>query len=137
MKGIFWTIALLAAAVPNVAIAQILSPPINAPTSRPQRPANQQPAPVQNVRSSQLSGCQSWVLQLQPAVSQSDVMVAAGTARSVEGVAQVMWQIRNGVDRGYCLVRRDGRVTAAVQYTSGGTLHYFPSESDALGGPVQ
>lgn len=64
-------------------------------------------------------------------------MVAPGTARSVEGLAQVMWQIRDGVDRGYCLVRRDGRVLSAVQYTSGGTLHYFPTEDDSIGGPVQ
>ncbi|MBD2092984.1 hypothetical protein H6F67_24355 [Microcoleus sp. FACHB-1515] len=138
MKGIFWTVALLAASIPNMAIAQVFSPPITAPTSRPERPAQRpnQPAPAQNVRSAQLSGCQNWVLRLQN-VSQSQVMVAPGTARSVEGIAQVLWQIRDGVDRGYCLVRRDGRVTAAVQYTSGGTLHYFPTESDALGGPVQ
>lgn len=139
MKGMLWTVALLAASIPNAAIAQVFSPPINRPAPRPERPAQppNQPAPAQNVRSTQLSGCQNWVLQLQPEVSQSDVVVAPGTARSVEGLAQVQWQIRNGFDRGYCLVRRDGRVTAAVQYTSGGTLRYFPTESDSLGGPVQ
>lgn len=142
MKRIFWTVALLTASIPsvliaNTAIAQVFSPPITAPAPRPQRPANQQPAPTQNVRSTQLSGCQDWVLRLQDNVSRSDVVVAPGTARSVEGIAQVLWQIRNGVDRGYCLVRRDGRVTAAVQYTASGTLHYFPTESDSLGGPVQ
>lgn len=142
MKKILWTVTLLAASIPSVAMAQVFSPPLNAPPARPERPANQpprtaQPAPVQNVRSTQLSGCQNWVLRLQQNVARSDVMVAPGTARSVEGLAQVLWQIRDGVDRGYCLVRRDGRVTAAVQYTSGGTLHYFPTEADALGGPIQ
>gem|GEM_PF-4651355 len=124
--------------VPVAANAQVLNPPINRPpTSRPPAATPPtRPAPTQNVRPTQLSGCQNWVLRLQD-VSRSSVIVAPGTARSVPGAAQVLWQIRNGVDRGFCLVRRDGRVMSAVQYTSSGTLHYFPTEEDEVGGPVQ
>lgn len=129
---------LAAVSIPSIAIAQILAPPIGSPVSPANRPpAPAQPVPTQNLRPTQLSGCQNWVLRLQQNVARSDVMVAPGTARSVQGLGQVLWQIRNGLDRGYCLVRRDGRVTAAVQYTTGGTLHYFPTDSDAIGGPVQ
>lgn len=101
---------------------------VPAPTDTPARPA-----PTLN--SDQLNGCQNWAARALDNIPRTSIEVAPGTA-SLEGINNVQWRVRSGIDRGFCLVRRDGTVVEVVRYENGIPLHYFPNGDD-IGMPIE
>jgi hypothetical protein len=132
--------AVLLAVAPASAQIETLPqrPAAQSPQSPPRPPAQERPpAPSPTQVATQLAACQDWVSRALPDVLRSNINVTPRGREPQGGIVDIQWRIQDGTTHGLCRVRRNGSVLQALMYTPNGLLHYFPTDTNDVGIPIE